>query len=131
LAKRVERVERRTLAQQVVGMLEGAETLGEIRLVVAEREGSARDLIGLARQLLSEPGVVAILGAKDESASILIGRSEDVSLDAMAAIEDAASTLGGRGGGKPDLAQGGGPRTDRLTEALRQAEARVRELLAS
>ncbi|MEE8231766.1 MAG: DHHA1 domain-containing protein, partial [Thermoplasmata archaeon] len=75
------------------------------------------------------PGVVGILGARNESASILVGRSQDVSLDARKAIAASAKILGGSGGGKADLAQGGGPRTDRLAEALSEAEKRVRGML--
>jgi alanyl-tRNA synthetase len=129
LAAQVERAEREAFAQEVEELLEGAEDVGGTRLVIHLRTGSSKDLVALARGLLRGPGVVGILGSRDGTASILIGRSDDVSLDAREAIGTAAELLGGRGGGKPDLAQGGGPHADRLEEALADAETRVRALL--
>ena len=129
LSQQAERTERRLLAQEVEELLADSVAVKGIRLVVHERVGSARDLVALARELLRGPGVVGILGARIESASILIGRSQDVSLDAGKAIAASAKILGGSGGGKADLAQGGGPRTDRLAEALSEAEKRVRGML--
>ncbi|MCJ2531135.1 MAG: alanine--tRNA ligase [Candidatus Thermoplasmatota archaeon] len=129
LSAKVERAERQAFAQEVEELLAGAEDVGGTRLVIHLRMGSSKDLVALAQGLLRGPGVVGILGSRDGTASILIGRSDDVSLDAREAIETAAELLGGRGGGKPDLAQGGGPQADRLEEALAEAEARVRALL--
>jgi alanyl-tRNA synthetase len=52
----------------------------------------------------------------------VIARATDVSLDAAAVLKALMQQFGGKGGGKPDLAQGGGlsgARTD-MTAALRQ-----------
>ena len=131
LSQQAERTERQLLAQEVDRLLAESVAVKGIRLVVHERAGSAKDLVALAGELLRGPGVIGILGARNESASILIGRSQDVSLDAREAIAASAKLLGGSGGGKADLAQGGGPRTDRLADALAEAEKRVRGVIES
>jgi alanyl-tRNA synthetase len=51
--------------------------------------------------------------------------------DAGQAVREASSIIGGGGGGKPNFAQGGGPRTDKLPEALRRAEEILRKELGS
>ncbi|MFQ5908711.1 MAG: alanine--tRNA ligase [Thermoplasmata archaeon] len=129
LSREAERTETRVLAQEVEELLEQAQDVGGVRLVVHRRMGSAKELVLLAKELLGHSGVIGILGAGNGSASMLIGRSENVSLDAREAIASAAKILGGSGGGKADLAQGGGPRTDRLEEALEEARKDVQRLL--
>ncbi|MFQ6013128.1 MAG: alanine--tRNA ligase [Thermoplasmata archaeon] len=129
LAREVERSETRALAREVEELLGEAEEVGGVQLIVYGRRGGAKDLVALARDLLRRPGVVGILGTRNGSASILIGRSEDVALDAREAISAAAKVLGGKGGGNPDLAQGGGPRVERLEEALATASKKVRKML--
>lgn len=49
--------------------------------------------------------------------------------DAGQAVREASSIIGGGGGGTAGFAQGGGPRTDRLPEALKKAEEVLREKL--
>ena len=41
-------------------------------------------------------------------------------------LAEACQTLGGRGGGKPELAQGGGPNAERLEEALGAASSKIK-----
>jgi alanyl-tRNA synthetase len=43
-----------------------------------------------------------------------------------ALLREAAAIVGGRGGGRPEAAQGGGPEVDRLDEALAQARILLR-----
>ncbi|MFQ5552497.1 MAG: alanine--tRNA ligase [Thermoplasmata archaeon] len=129
LSREAARTETGALAQEAEEILAQAKQTGGVRLVVHQREGRAKDLVALARELLRGPGVVAILGAGNGSANILIGRSADVSLDAREAVTSAARILGGSGGGKADLAQGGGPHVDRLEEALVEASRKVQAML--
>jgi alanyl-tRNA synthetase len=99
-----------------------APNVAGVRLVVRNLAGrSSADMRALAQQLVSEPGVVALLGlavgtpssdGNDQKAQFCFARSSDVQVDMASLVRDTAETLGARrGGGKPDFAQGGGPLT--------------------
>jgi alanyl-tRNA synthetase len=55
----------------------------------------------------------------------VFAQSEGLGHDVPGLLREAAAVVGGRGGGKGSLAQGGGERLERLDEALAQAAARV------
>ena len=69
---------------------------------------------GLADQLRDRirSGVVAIGGEKDGKALILVAATKDVVARGISAgdlVREMAKEVGGKGGGKPDMAQAGGP----------------------
>ena len=74
-------------------------------------EGDAGLVKDAAAHLIRRPGVVALLGARvgADSAVFVFARSADVDLHMGKLLSDAARPLGGKGGGRPDFAQGGGP----------------------
>ena len=79
----------------------------------------------LAHRLVAHSGVVALLAARErETARLVFARSADVKTDLNAAMRRACELLGGRGGGRPDFAQGGGA-AEHLDRALREAVAAV------
>jgi alanyl-tRNA synthetase len=61
----------------------------------------------LAQKLTGNPGVVAILGIAD-TCQIVLARSKDLQGNCGDAIKNVAAELGGKGGGRPELAQAGG-----------------------
>jgi alanyl-tRNA synthetase len=76
----------------------------------------------LAQKLTAHPGVVAILGIA-EASQIVLARSKDLQGNCGDAIKKVAAELGGKGGGRPELAQAGGFPADCLApwmKALRQ-----------
>lgn len=76
----------------------------------------------LAGKIVEREPSVALLATKDTSAARLVfARSASLGQNMDQLLAEACETLGGRGGGKPDLAQGGGPRVERLEEAMRRA----------
>ena len=68
----------------------------------------ANGLKVLARRSSSEGRRVAVLLTAERPALCVVARSADVSLDASALLKRLLAQFGGKGGGKPDLAQGGG-----------------------
>jgi alanyl-tRNA synthetase len=73
----------------------------------------------IALALISHAGTIALLGSRDgETARLVFARADDTSGDMNALMRDACAMLDGRGGGKPDLAQGGGQHIEKLDEAI-------------
>jgi alanyl-tRNA synthetase len=112
---------------------EDAPSVAGVRLISYDLcAESLMDLRELARQLVSQPGVVAILGVGDRKVNLCFARSSDVDVDMVPLIRETAGRLGARGGGgKPDFAQGGGTleKTQQLDDVLEWAAHKVRKQL--
>ena len=94
--------------------------------------GDLRNLADTFRSKIKS-GVVVIGSATDGKVTLLTAVTKDL-LDRVQAntlIGKLAPIVGGKGGGKPDLAQAGGKDADRLNEALEQAPAALREILGA
>ena len=74
-------------------------------------DGDANLVKEAASKLIKRPGIVALLGARldEDRATFVFARSQDVDLNMGQLLSGAAKPLGGKGGGRPDFAQGGGP----------------------
>src|SRR6185437_10826577 len=86
-----------------------------------------RELKQLADDLKKEvgSGVVAVVSRLDGKASIVIGVTDDLTkrISAVDLVRGAAEALGGKGGGgRPDMAQAGGPDASRAEAALAAIE---------
>jgi alanyl-tRNA synthetase len=79
-------------------------------LLVAERVDGwdAQGLKALATDIAARPGHVAILLSAGTPPLIVIARAPDVAVDAGAILRALTTRFGGKGGGRPELAQGGG-----------------------
>src|SRR5215207_1221362 len=93
----------------------------------AFEERDAESLRRLASALAAHARAVALLGSVEGGAARLVfARGSEAPGDMNALMREACQTLGGRGGGRPDLAQGGGQHAERLAGALDAAAARAR-----
>jgi len=80
----------------------------------------------LAHRLVASDSVIALLATRErEMARLVFARSADVAADMGAAMRGVCESLGGRGGGKPDFAQGGGPRVAELDRAMMEAASKL------
>ncbi len=78
-------------------------------------------------------GGVAVLGGKFEGKAALLALvSKDLTgrIKAGALVSEAAKIVGGKGGGRPDMAQAGGPMADKLSEAIAAVPQLVRSLMS-
>ena len=102
-------------------------TSGAPALVVAAYDGwSARDLRVLATRLVETAPCVALLGSRADKAHLVFAQSEGLPHDVPALLKAGVEALGGRGGGRGNVAQGGGDRVDQLDAALAAAAAAVK-----
>ena len=86
----------------------------------------AESLKKLAQALIANPGTVVLLGSRDkDGARLVFARSTDAPGDMNALMREACAMLDGRGGGKPELAQGGGKRVDQLEATIELMRERI------
>jgi alanyl-tRNA synthetase len=101
-----------------------AETIGPHRVVLRASTMAATELKALAQAVVAESGLVAVLIGSGTPVPVVVARSAGVEFDAGAFVKNATGSLGGRGGGRPDLAQGG------VSASAEEIEAFVRRRLA-
>lgn len=88
-------------------LVASAEQVGQFRRVLVEQPGwDAAALKSLASALATHPGIVAVVTGSGTPAPLVVARAADVAFDAGACVKQITAALGGRGGGRPELAQG-------------------------
>jgi alanyl-tRNA synthetase len=86
----------------------------------------AESLKQLAHALIANPKTIVLLASHDgEAARLLFARSADSNGDMNALMREACALMDGRGGGKPDMAQGGGKKVEKISDALNLAAAKL------
>jgi alanyl-tRNA synthetase len=98
---------------------------GKAVLATVDEDGDANRLKSLASSIVSRPGYVVVLVSSSRPAVVVAARSQDVSIAANQVIAGLIARFGGRGGGRPDLAQAGG--LDAPAEAILES---ARSLIA-
>lgn len=78
----------------------------------------------VATNIISEPGVVALL-ASEANGSIVMAKSEGVAGDMNALLREAVKSSGGKGGGTKEIAQGSVPEGSDLNRILKHAAERA------
>ena len=108
---------------------DGVRVIGDVKLIARSVQGiDLKDLRSLAdegkRQVGS--GIVAIVGVSEEGkAGVVVAVTEDLTarFSAVDLVKKGAAALGGKGGGgRPDMAQAGGPDGSKAEAALKAIE---------
>jgi alanyl-tRNA synthetase len=94
---------------EAAAMLEAATVVGSTRVVVRAMEGrDAHALKALASAMAGAGHAIVALLTAEAPMQAVIARSADAHVDAGAILRKAVERFGGKGGGRPELAQGGG-----------------------
>ncbi|MEJ2200601.1 MAG: alanine--tRNA ligase, partial [Desulfuromonadaceae bacterium] len=132
LEQEVERLQSRLQAGQAGALLDRVQDVDGVKLLTAEIPGSdPKGLREMADQLRDrlQSGVL-VLGCKlEDKACLLVAVTKDLNdrLHAGHLIRSLAEQVGGKGGGRPELAQAGGSQPEQLAAAL----AGARELVSA
>jgi alanyl-tRNA synthetase len=100
-----------------------AESISGVAVVIRRIDLPAKELAALATSISDKGGVALIAGAGDTVRVVLT--SGDSRVNAGEIISQVCSLLGGKGGGKPAMAQGGGPDANQLDLALKVGRERI------
>lgn len=128
LQKRLQKLE----VAQALGNAKGTQEMcGSVPLSVHALNGAsaqqAREIAeGLQKSL--ESGVVVVTCEEPDKIILIVGvaAKDQTRLSARDLVADACAKIGGRGGGKANMAQGGGPNKAALEEALKSIRERLR-----
>ncbi|MFC6722578.1 alanine--tRNA ligase [Halobacteriaceae archaeon SHR40] len=96
--------------------------------VIQHLDGDMDELRATANALV-EDGKVAVIGSGVDGAQFVVAVPDGVGIDAGDVVGELAGRVGGGGGGPPDFAQGGGPDSDALEDALAAAPEILRQTL--
>lgn len=134
--REVDRLRVELASSQLGELLGHAVMLDGVQMLSARVDAPNRDTLlrmgdRLRDQLAS--GVIVLGAVIDERPALLAMVTKDLvdrGIDAGKLIREITPVVGGRGGGRPELAQGGGTDPERLDDALRAARAVVERALA-
>jgi alanyl-tRNA synthetase len=98
---------------EAAALADRAAPLGTARVVVDALEGwDPNGLKAIAAAVAGRPGHAAALFSVPQPSAVVIARAPDASVDCGAVLKRLTERFGGKGGGRSDLAQGGGLQGD-------------------
>ena len=108
------------------------ERIKDVEVLVAYLEDSDIEAIrAIAMDVTKSPRRIALLAAGRDRVHVIFSRSKDLDIDMRPLITAACQMLEGRGGGKPEVCQGGGRKAEATPKALEQARQHLIELLGT
>jgi len=119
--KEIERMSAKVVELEIQSLV--AEPMGGIAVVIKHIDLPQKELALLATSV-SEKGGVALLAGTGETVRVVLA-SGDPRVDAGEIIAQVCSLLGGKGGGRPAIAQGGGPDASQIELALNVGRERI------
>jgi len=124
--REIESLKSRLLSTRSGDLFEGVKEIGGVKVLALEMEAnSPKDLREYADQIKDRLGSgIIVLGAKKEGKAMLISVVTKDLTDRYKAgeiINRLSKIVGGKGGGRADMAQGGGSRPEELGRALESA----------
>ena len=138
--KEIEQVRVQQLLRAGADVAAGATRVGPVLVVAHRVEGAGGgDVRTLALDVRSrlpqgEPGVVVVAGVSDGKVALVAATNELAQERGLAAgdlVRTLTPLLGGKGGGKADVAQGGGTDASRLDEALALVASEVGKVVGA
>jgi alanyl-tRNA synthetase len=127
LRKERDQLHEALLDHEASALASSAQAMGRASVVQCVFQARPVDEVRrLAARIVAQPGRVALLGLRGEKAQLIFARAADLGYDMRPLLKEACRLVGGGGGGGPELAQGGGPDTAHLDEAMQHAADELR-----
>ena len=127
LRRQVKDFQGRLATREADALADAAASVGPVKLVAAALPGwDAAAIKTMASRIAERPGHAAVLLSEPAPSAIVVARAADLALDAGAILKVLVAKHGGKGGGRPELAQGGG-----VTAPATTVLSTARELIAT
>jgi alanyl-tRNA synthetase len=134
LEKEIESLKAKLLQRESAELLSELREVDGIRVIVRKvRSESPKELREFADRIKEKlkSGIIVLGADKDKKAMLICVVTKDLikKISANDIIKELSSKVGGRGGGRDDMAQGGGPMTKKLDDALASVDQIVRSAI--
>jgi len=135
LEKQVAELSTRLAATDLEQLLDAVVEVNGLKVLAAgitlDSPQTLREVGDRVRDLMGS-GVIVLGGVIKDKVALLAIVSKDLTSQVSAGllVGKVAALVGGKGGGRADMAQAGGPMTDKLSEAIAAVPECVQELLA-
>ena len=134
LEKQLERLQQKMASAQAASLLDDVQTIAGTPVLISTVEGidgkSIRPLMDDIKSKLPD-SVIVLVGDKDGQLALAasVAKSVTARIKAGDIVRHLASELGGKGGGKPDYAQGGAPKADNTSIVIKALPAWIESQL--
>ncbi len=132
--KQISDLSRQLASSDLDGMLQGSLTIAGVKVIASEiqldSQKTLREVGDRLRDILGS-GVAVLGGSINGKAALLAVVTADLTqrIKAGDIINRVATLVGGKGGGREDMAQAGGPMVDKVSEAIKAVPDVVKNLL--
>lgn len=125
LEKEIERLNQKIASAQATTLVDNVQTIADKKVLIAQVAGiDGKAMRGLVDDMKSklQDTIIVLVGEKGEQLALAASVSKSLTGNIKAGdiIRHLATELGGKGGGKPDYAQGGAPNSDKLEAVMAQ-----------
>ena len=132
LEKQVSQLNDKLASAAGASLLDGAKDINGVKVLIANVAGTqSKALRGMVDDLKNKmgSGIIALGVADGDKVSLIAGVTKDLTgqFKAGELVNHMAAQVGGKGGGRPDMAQAGGTQPEHLDTALASVEAWVSE----
>ena len=122
LKKEVERLHEELAEVRVIADLANASKIGNMNVITKELSNTDTDeLIKIASEFAKQPNTIAVLASRHNGDKIVASASSEAvkaGINAGNLVREISTIVGGGGGGKPTIAQGGGKNPEKIEDAL-------------
>jgi alanyl-tRNA synthetase len=128
LVKKLDEINERMASLKTKSMMAGIKHLGEVNILTAQVDGTTPDemkaLADNAKTQMKDGVVVLAANTEDKITFIAMAMKSAVEKGVHCGniIKEITAVCGGRGGGKPDMAQGGGKEVNKIDDALAKVD---------
>ncbi|MDO5828871.1 MAG: DHHA1 domain-containing protein, partial [Methanocorpusculum sp.] len=117
---------RAKIADLEISRIEGI-TVNGVEVVIKQLDISRKELVTVASAVAGRGGVAVLITAADGVGVVAASGCDKVNAGKL--VGDVCAVVGGKGGGKPTMAQGAGADASKVGDALAKAESLIKGML--